>query len=77
VRAEEVEHLRGTIAELAPLEPALTDATARLALAETHLANERARREELEEQLGSTIGSVSWRLTAPLRTLMRWLRALR
>jgi hypothetical protein len=77
VRAEEVEHLRGRIAELAPLEPALAAAEERLAGAEAHLEDERARRRELEETLASTLASVSWRLTAPLRTLMRWLRALR
>lgn len=67
VRAEEGEHLRARIAELAPLEP-------RLAEAEAHLENERARREELEGQLADTLDSISWRLTAPLRTLMRWVR---
>lgn len=77
VRAEEVEHLRGKIAELAPLEPALEDAQARLAATEGHLENERARRVELEEQIQATHSSISWRLTAPLRTLMRWRRALR
>lgn len=70
VKGEEVEHLRARIAELALLEPALAEA-------ELHLENERARREELEGQLRDTFGSISWRLTAPLRTLMRWLRALR
>ena len=77
VRAEEGERLRGKIAELAPLEPALADAQARLAAAEEHLENERARRVELEGQVADTLGSISWRLTAPLRTVMRWLRALR
>lgn len=77
VRAEEVEHLRGRIAELAPLEPALADARARLTAAEEHLENERARRVELEGQMQDTLGSISWRLTAPLRTLMRWVRVLR
>jgi hypothetical protein len=77
VRAEEVEHLRGKIAELAPLEPALVDAQDRLENTTARLEGERARREELETQLSSTLGSISWRLTAPLRTLMRWLRALR
>jgi Glycosyltransferase Family 4 len=77
VRAEEVEHLRRRIAELAPLEPALAAAEAELAAASTHLENERARRQELEAQLASTLGSLSWRLTAPLRMLTRLLRALR
>jgi hypothetical protein len=74
VRAEEVEHLRGTIAELTP---ALADAQAGLEHTTARLEGERARREELEGQLRDTFGSISWRLTAPLRTLMRWLRALR
>jgi hypothetical protein len=70
VRAEEAERLRASIAELLPLQPALAEA-------EAHLENERARRVELEAQLGDLSGSISWRLTAPLRTLMRWLRGLR
>jgi hypothetical protein len=70
VRAEEVDHLRERIAELAPLEPALAEATA-------NLEAERERRVELEAQLQEAFGSISWRLTAPLRTLMRWLRLLR
>jgi hypothetical protein len=74
VRAEEVERLRGTIAELTP---ALADAQAGLEHTTARLEGERARREELEGQLRDTFGSISWRLTAPLRTLMRWLRALR
>ena len=70
VRAEEVEHLRERIGELAPLEPALAEATA-------SLEAERTRRVELEEQLQAAFGSISWRVTAPLRALMRWLRLLR
>ncbi len=70
LRAEEAGDLRATIAQLQLLQPALAEA-------ETHLQNERARRVELEGQLRDTFDSISWRLTAPLRTLMRWLRALR
>jgi hypothetical protein len=77
VRAEEAEHLRGKIAELAALQPALEDARARLENTTARLDGEQARREELEGQLSATLGSISWRRTAPLRTLMRWLRALR
>ena len=70
VRDEEAEHLRGRIAELAPLEPALAEAR-------SNLEGERERRVELEAQLQEAFGSVSWRITAPVRTLMRWLRVLR
>jgi hypothetical protein len=70
VRAEEAEHLRERIAELAPLEPALAETSA-------NLEAERERRVELEGQLQEAFGSISWRLTSPLRTVMRWLRALR
>jgi hypothetical protein len=70
VRAEEAEHLRGRIAELAPLEPALAEAQA-------NLEAEQERRVELEGQLQELFSSISWRLTVPLRTLMRRLRVLR
>lgn len=65
-RGEEVETMR---AKVAGLQPALAEATAAL-------EGERARRAALEGQLQEVFGSTSWRLTAPLRALMRWLRGL-
>jgi hypothetical protein len=65
-RGEEAEMLRTRVAELQPA----------LAVATASLEGEHTRRAALEEQLREALGSTSWRLTAPLRTLMRWLRAL-
>lgn len=77
VRAEEAERLRAQAAELEPLRAAaaeLEPLRARLAQTEAHLEDERARRIELEGHLRETLGSFSWRLTAPLRRLKQWLR---
>jgi len=69
VRGEEAERLRAEIAALKPLEPALAEVNG-------YLEFERGRRTELEAQLQAAFGSISWRLTAPLRRLTAALRSL-
>jgi hypothetical protein len=74
LKAGDLEAARDQVAELAP---ALEQARSALEDTGDLLASERERRVELEEQLGAAFGSISWRLTAPLRRLTELLRAVR
>jgi glycosyltransferase involved in cell wall biosynthesis len=65
-RREELVLLRGKVAELERVRAEEAGAAARLRSAEAELAGRQARIEDLER-------SWSWRLTAPLRALHRWL----